>query len=339
MRDVAARAGVSLKTVSRVVNGETGVSAALAERVRRAVDELGFRPDTGARSLRRTDRRTCSVALLLEDVSNPFSAAVVRSVEDVAGARGVIVFCGSVDEDAERERELVRAFVARRVDGLLLTPASADQSYLAPELAAGTPVVCVDREARGLPLDSVLSTNADGVAAGVRHLLAGGHRRIGYLGDLATIATARQRYAGFRAALAAAGVPADRRLVTQGLRDPAAAAVAATVMLRRAEPPTALLAARNTITVGAVRALRAAGLEHSVALVGFDDFPTADLLSPAVTVIAQDPAAIGALAAQVLLDRISGDVAPPRVRMVPTALVPRGSGEIAPPDTFVHRGV
>src|SRR5512133_3422646 len=190
MRDVAARAGVSLKTVSRVVNSETGVSAVLAERVRRAVDELGFQPDTGARSLRRTDRRTCSVALLLEDVSNPFSAAVVRSVEDVAGARGVIVFCGSVDEDAERERELVRAFVARRVDGLLLTPASVDQSYLAPELAAGTPVVCVDREARGLPLDSVLSTNAAGVATGVRHLLAGGHRRIGYLGDLATIAPA-----------------------------------------------------------------------------------------------------------------------------------------------------
>jgi LacI family transcriptional regulator len=339
MRDVAARARVSLKTVSRVVNGEAGVSASLVERVQRAVDELGFRPDPGARSLRRADRRTCSIGLLLEDVSNPFSAAVVRSVQDVACPRGVIVFCGSVDEDPQRERALVRAFVTRRVDGLLLAPASADQSYLAPELAAGTAVVCVDREAHGLPIDSVLSTNAEGVAAGVRHLVAGGHRRIGFLGDLATIATARQRYDGFRAGLAAAGLPARPELVVPDLRDPAAAAAATTALLRSAQPPTALLAARNTITTGAVRALRAAGREHAVALVGFDDFPTADLLSPAVTVIAQDPAAIGRLAATVLLDRIAGRGGPPAVRLVPTVLVTRGSGEIAPPDTSVHLGV
>jgi LacI family transcriptional regulator len=336
MRDVAARAKVSLKTVSRVVNGEAGVSPPLVGRVQRAVDELGFRPDPGARSLRRTDRRTSSVGLLLEDVSNPFSAAVARAVEDVASPRGMIVFCGSVDEDPDRERDFVRAFAARRVDGLVLAPASSDQSYLAPELAAGIAVVCVDREAQGLPIDSVVSTNADGVAAGVRHLLGGGHRRIGYLGDLATIATAGQRYAGYRATLAGAGLPVRPELVVHDLRDPDASAGAVHAMLRLADPPTALFAARNTITIGAVRALRDAGLAHSVALVGFDDFPTADLLSPGVTVIAQDPAAIGALAATVLLDRIAGEGGPPGVRLVPTMLVRRGSGEIAPPDTAIH---
>jgi LacI family transcriptional regulator len=339
MRDVAARAKVSLKTVSRVVNAEPGVSEPLAERVQLAVAELGFRPDPGARSLRRADRRTSSIGLLLEDVSNPFSAAMARAVEDVASPRGVIVFCGSVDEDPEREKELVRAFAARRVDGLVLAPASADQSYLAPELAAGTAAVCVDREAHGLPIDSVVSTNTEGAAEGVRHLLAAGHRVIGYLGDLATIATARQRYAGYRSGLASAGLPERPELVAHDLRDPVAAGTAVTAMLRLAEPPTALLAARNTITIGAVRALRAAGLERSVALVGFDDFPTADLLSPAVTVIAQDPTAIGALAATVLLDRIAGDPSPPGVRWVPTLLIRRGSGEIPPPDTSVHRGV
>ena len=330
MRDVAARAEVSLKTVSRVVNGEGGVSAPLADRVRRAVDELGFRPDTGARSLRRTDRRTSSIGLLLEDVSNPFSAAVARAVEDVASPRGVIVFSGSVDEDPARERALVRAFAARRVDGLLLAPASDDQAYLLRELGVGTAVVCVDREASGVAFDSVVAANADGVAAGVRHVLDRGHRRIAYLGDRATIATAGQRYAGYRRALAAAGVPERPGLVVQDLRDPVAAGAAVAAMLALADPPTALFTARNTITIGAVRALRAAGRTGSVALVGFDDFPTADLIPPGLTVVAQDAAAIGALAATVLLDRIGGDVSPPRVRVVPTVLVQRGSGEIAP---------
>jgi LacI family transcriptional regulator, galactose operon repressor len=200
-------------------------------------------------------------------------------------------------------------------------------------------VVCVDREAQGLPIDSVVSTNAGGVADGVRHLLARGHRGIGYLGDLSTIATARQRYAGYRAALAAAELAERPELVVQDLHGPDAAATAVTAMLRLTEPPTALLAARNTITMGAVRALQAAGRQRSVALVGFDDFPTADLLSPGITVIAQDPAAIGTLAATVLLDRIAGDPTPPGVRLVPTVLVRRGSGEIPPPDTSVHLAV
>jgi LacI family transcriptional regulator len=330
MRDVAAQAGVSLKTVSRVVNGEAGVSAPLAERVRRAVDELGFRPDTGARSLRRTDRRTGSIALLLEDVANPYSAAVQRAVEDVASPRGVIVFAGSIDEDPERERALVRAFAARRADGLLLAPASADQGYLAAELGTGTPVVCVDREARGLQLDAVVTDNEAGVAAGVAHLVAGGHRRIAYLGDRPGIATARQRYAGYRRALAEAGLAVDETLVTHDLRAPEPAAAAATRLLAGPEPPTALFTAQNLVTLGVTRALHAAGRQRSVALVGFDDFPTADLLSPGVTVVAQDPAAIGALAATVLFARLDGDGAPPWTRIVPSVLLARGSGEVPP---------
>jgi LacI family transcriptional regulator len=330
MRDVAARAGVSLKTVSRVVNSEPGVSPELADRVRRAVAALDFHPDAGARSLRRIDRRTYSVGLLLEDVSNPYSAAVQRAVEDVASPRGVIVFSGSVDEDPDRERRLVRAFGARRVDGLLLAPASADQSYLAAELGAGTAVVCVDREAQGLPLDSVVSDNAEGVASGVAHLVAGGHRRVAYLGDRADISTARQRHAGFLRALAAAGLPARPELVVPDLRSSELAAAAVARLLALPDPPTALLTAQNLVTIGAVRALHAAGRQRTVALVGFDDFPTADLLSPGITVVAQDPAAIGTLAASVLFDRIGGDGSPTYTRVVATHLVPRGSGEIPP---------
>ena len=151
------RPGSALKTVSRVVNEEPGVSAALAGRVRVAIDELDFRPNVGASSLRRSDGRTSSVALLLEDVANPYSAALQRAVEDVAVPRGVMVFSASLDEDPARERELARAFSLRRADGLILVPASDDQSYLASELRAGTAIVCVDREARRLAVDSVIS--------------------------------------------------------------------------------------------------------------------------------------------------------------------------------------
>lgn len=329
LRDVAARAGVSFKTVSRVVNGEPGVSALLVQRVEQAVEELNFRPHLGARTLRRTDARSSSIGLLLEDVSNPYSAAVQRAVEDVATAQGVVVFSASLDESAERERVLVRDFVSRRADGLLLVPAGDDQSYLAPEIAAGTAVVCVDREPHGLAVDAVVATNTAGAADAVRHLAASGHRRIAFLGDSPAIVTARQRHAGYREALDALGLPVDPTLAVHGLGHPDVALDAVLRLLERPDPPTAIFAAQNLVTIGAVRALRRAGREHDVALVGFDDFLMADLLDPAVTVVAQDAAAIGTLAAELLFDRIAGTAAaPPTTYAVPTHLVVRGSGEI-----------
>lgn len=330
MRDVAARAGVSVKTVSRVVNDESGVSPAMLRKVRSAVEELQFRPDAGARTLRRLDRRSASIGLLLEDVANPFSAAVQRAVEDEAARRHVVVFSASLDEDPARERALAREFGARHVDGMLLAPAGDDQSHLADELRAGTAIVCIDRQARNLPVDSVVSTNTIGAAEGVRHLGAAGHRRIAYLGDRAGIATAQQRFAGYASGLRAIGAPFDLALVVHDLRAPDIADGAVTALLALPDPPTALFTAQNLITIGAIRALRKAGSEHAVALVGFDDVALADLLSPGVTVVAQDPAAIGRIAAGLLFARIAGDTGPPQVRMVPTTLIQRGSGEIPP---------
>lgn len=333
MRDVAALAGVSLKTVSRVVNGEPGVSGELATRVTAAIEELDFRPNVGASSLRRTDGRTSSVGLLLEDVANPYSAALQRAVEDVAVPRGVMVFSASLDEDPQRERELTRAFSTRRADGLVLAPAGEDQSYLAGELRAGTAIVCVDRAPGGLPVDCVLTTNATGSAEGVRHLVEAGHRRIGFLSDRLAISTARQRYDGYLDALRTAGIQPDPSLVVHDLTDPALADGAATVMLTRPDPPTALFTAQNMVTIGTLRALRRLGLERTVALVGFDDFPLADLLTPGVTVVAQDPTTIGRTAATLLFNRIAGDTSPPATHLVPTTLIRRGSGEIPPPPT------
>lgn len=331
LRDVAARAGVSFKTVSRVVNDEGGVSPRLERRVRQAIEELDFRPNVGARILRQSDRGTATIGLLLEDVANPFSAAVARAVEDIAVPKGFVVLSASLDEDPARERRLARMFGARDVDGLILAPAGDDQSHLVGELRSGTAIVCVDREARGLPVDSVLATNAVGAADAVRHLATAGHRRIAYVGDRSTIATAQQRFTGYCDALAVLGLPADPALVVHGIRDAAVADGAITALLTRPDPPSALFTAQNLVTVGALRALRRLGREHSVALVGFDDVLLADMLEPGVTVVAQDATAMGRIAAGLLFERIEGTDRVPEVRLVPTTLVRRGSGEIPPP--------
>lgn len=330
MRDVAAHAGVSLKTVSRVVNDEAGVSAQLVQRVRDSVAALGFRPNAGASSLRRLDRKTATVGLLLQDVANPYSAALHRAVENIALARGVMVFSASVDESPEREHELVLAFAARRVDGLIIAPAGDDQRYLEHECHAGTAIVCVDRVAVNLDVDSVVVTNVSGSAEGVRHLLGQGHRRVAYLGDNCSVFTATERFRGYREALAAAGIPLDPALVVHGLHDAAVADGATTALLTRPDPPTALFTAQNLVTIGAIRALRRLARQDRVALVGFDDFDLADLVAPGITVVAQDPAAVGRMAASLLFSRLAGNTAPPAVHVLPTTLVRRGSGEIPP---------
>jgi LacI family transcriptional regulator len=330
MRDVAALAGVSLKTVSRVINGTPTVDPALVSQVQRAAAKLNYQPNLSASSLRRGDGRSLMIGLMLEDVANPYSATIYRSAEDVARARGVRVLGGSLDEDAERERELAAALFVRRVDGLIIVPAGQDHSYLLNELRMGTALVFVDRPPRFLAADSVVSDNRAGAEKGVRHLLGHGHARIAYLGDLTSIATAQERFAGYREALREAGRPLDHRLVRHDLHTIETAQAAATELLTGPNPPTALFSAQNLVTIGTVRALRTAGLQHRVALVGFDDFPMADLLEPAVTVVAQDPAAIGTLAAQILFRRIDGDTSGVQEHVVPTRLIERASGAIPP---------
>jgi LacI family transcriptional regulator len=329
MRDVAALAGVSLKTVSRVINGEETVAPALAARVHRAASTLDYRPNLTARSLRSSDGRTRTIGVLLENVANPYSSALHRAVEEIARSRSVAVFAGSIDEEPERERELALALVSRRVDGLIIVPSGDDQSYLANEQRAGLSLVFVDRPPRLLRADAVVSDNRVGAAEAVKHLIASGHTRIGFLGDLKEIATAAERHVGYVEAIADAGIAIDDGLVRFDLHSVEAAEEAARALMLGAAP-SALFTTQNLITIGALRALRALGLEHGVALVGFDDFLLADMLQPAVTVVAQDPSAIGAKACAVLFQRMDGDSSPAHTHTIRTRLIPRGSGEIPP---------
>jgi LacI family transcriptional regulator len=328
MYDVAALAGVSLKTVSRVVNGVSTVDPALTERVREAADKLGYRPNLTASNLRRSDGRTSTIGMLVEDVANPFSAALMRAVENVASERGVLVLIGSLDEDPARERKLASALIDRRVDGLVIVPAGRDHSYLISERRAGTCLVFLDRRPNLLDADAVVSDNRDGAVAAVRHLLDGGHRRIAYMGDETSIATAVERLAGYRHALEVAHVPVDETLIRPGSATEDAAIEATRQLLALPDPPTALFTSQNLVTVGASRVLRELGLQRSIAVAGFDDFPLADMLRPGITVVAQDTDQMGRLAAQILFRRLDGDTSPTETFVVPTRLIPRGSGEI-----------
>lgn len=326
MKDVATAAGVGLKTVSRVVNDEAGVTEATAARVRAAIEQLGFRRNDGARMLRQGSR-TSSIGLLLEDLADPFYALLSRAVEEVARAQGSLLLTGSSDEDPERERELTLDFCARRVDGLIIVPTAADHAWLAPELAAGTAMVSVDRPATGLNVDTVLADNRGGAADGVTHLIRQGHRRIGFLGDSRDIYTAAERLAGYRHAMAKAGYEVREGWVEMGKPDPVGISLALDRVLSGPERVSALMCGNSRITVAALRVL-AAG-DRRAAVVGFDDFELADMLPTPVTVVAQDPVLLGRMAAELLFRRMRGEQGTVQRLQVPTRLIPRGSGEVS----------
>lgn len=342
MRDVAALAGVSLKTVSRVVNAESGVSPALAARVRKAAEQLAYRPDFTASNLRRADRRTGTIGLMVEDVGNEFSATVHAGVEDAANERGVAVLTASTADDPDRERDVVRAFSSRRVDGLVAVPSGGDDSSLWIERDIGVPLVFVDRAPKGVVADCVLTNNREGTHEAIAHLAAQGHRKIAFLGGVSRLETAQDRYEGFIDAMSNAGMASRPEWMVRDLRNPQQARDVVSRLLADTERPTAIFAAQNLLCMGAFRAMSEANLHRSVALVGFDDFALADMLDPAVTVVAQNPREIGYRAAELLFQRMADDLQVPeserqparsrdaRTHVVPSHLVVRASSLIPP---------
>jgi LacI family transcriptional regulator len=239
----------------------------------------------------------------------------------------MITLAASTEDDPAVELERLEGFVARRLDGLVLMTVRADHDLLVREIERGFPVVLVDRPANDLDCDTVTSDNAQGILAAVDHVRSRGHERIAFLANVQTISTSRERAAAFRSATQdLVGCSAITGLTTE------TEVIAAVEGLMSAEaPPTAIISGRNDISIATVRALQRLGLEETVALVGFDEVPLADLIRPGLTVIAQDPDAMGELAARRLLARIRGEELPAEHVTVPTRLIARGSGEIRPP--------
>ena len=319
--DVAARAGVSVATVSRTLNGNVTVAPGLAARVRAAAAELGYQPNGLARSLRK--RKTAVLALIISDVENPFFTAIARGVEDVAMAAGYsVVLCNS-DENLDKERRYLDVAVEERVAGVVLSPTAAGTNVDAL-LGRGTPVVAVDRPLPGV--DQVLVNTRLAAAEATAHLIRGGYRHIGCVTGPAGVPTADDRLAGYRDALGGAGRDEDAHLVRRADYRAEGAGLAAAEMLRGG-PVDALLVANSTQAIGVLDALRTAGarLGTDVGVVAFDDSPWATLIDPPLTVVAQPAYELGAVAARLLLDRIGGATSEVVTRTLAAALIERGS--------------
>lgn len=324
MADVARIAGVSLKTVSRVINNVPTVDPQLVGKVNAAVAELGFRRNDMARSLR-AGSSSATVGLLIEDLGNPFYAGIAAGAAQYALDRDTLLITASSEEDAARERRLLLELCERRVDGLLVVPAAdADHVYLRPEIERGTPIVFLDRPPRNLRADTVLIDNAAGARTAVEHLAAAGHTRIAVVSDWLSISAMAERLGAAEKALEQAGLPYRPDLIKYGVHTVADATAAVSAMLDGPEPPTAVFALNNRLTLGALSAL--GGRTARVELVGFDDFETAAFVPWPLTVVSYDVPEIGRIGARLLFDRIAGDRSRPKTVVLPTELVVRSAG-------------
>ena len=307
IRDVARRAGVSPMTVSRVINDSTRVNPETRRRVEAAIAELGYVPSRLARSL--SAQRTGTLALIVPDVANPFFTLIVRGAEDVARRAGYRVILCDTRADLAIEREVIEEMIAHRADGILIAPVSdRSRDHLRRLAKFGVPFVLIDRTVDGVDADVVLGDSLGGARRLVDHLISLGHRRIGLIVESDEVSTARDRRRGYEAALAEAGIPLDPALVAHATVDPAGGVDGMTRLLALEERPTAVFTVNNLVALGAIEAVRAAGLEvpDDVALVCFDDIDYASRLYPFLTVMEQPAETFGTLSTQLLLERIDG---------------------------------
>ncbi|BDZ38002.1 LacI family DNA-binding transcriptional regulator [Microbacterium suwonense] len=329
VEDVARLAGVSAKTVSRVFAQRELVAAETVERVLAAAKRLRFRPNTLARGLRRGGG-TNVVGFIMGELSNPFYYKVASGIEKELAAHGYSLVVATTDDTAEGEERVADTLLAQRIGALLLIPVGDDQSYLEGERQLGTPVITIDRPARNLAADAVVLDNRSIVREATSRLLARGHTRIAYACNPASVYTQDERLGGYREAMHAAGIAnTEPWEVRRDDLDLPAAELIHELMARR-EPPTAIIAGNNRMTVGVLRALAGTARADRTALVGFDDFDTADVLG--VTVISYQPEELGRRAAQLALARMADPGGFIRQETLPTWIVERGSGERPPAD-------
>lgn len=316
MRQVAERAGVSAKTVSRVINNDRYVSDDVRGRVETAIAELSYVPNLMARTFR--SGRDPAIGVAIPDISDPFFATLTREVEQIARSRGVAVFITSLGQDGAEEQGRVEALLGRQLTGLITTPIAADQSYLRP-WQDRTTIVFIDRSPSKITADSVVEDDHSGAHQATAHLIGHGHRRIAFIGDTMATTTTARRLQGYRAALRDADVTEDPRLVLLG---PATGVIG---LLALAEPPTAIFSSNARCTIGVIPALQQAG-HRTIPLISFGDFPLAEAIQPPPSVIDQDPVSVGRVAATRLFERIEHPHRRlKRTIVLPVPLIVRGS--------------
>lgn len=327
MRDVAAHAGVGLKTVSRVFNNDPHVDPGTRKRVQQSLKALNYVPNTLARTFRAG--KDAAIGVVVPDLTDPFFAAAVAAIESVAVARGIAVVIATSGTDPEREQSTIGSILNRQVTGLIATPVAPDQSYL-KVWQDRTPLVFIDRLPAGVKADTFVEDDTGAASLATRHLLHHGHRRVAFIGDDLNVWTTRRRLEGYQKAMAEAGMKAGPELVSIGSWTAGTSVPALRKLLDRPKAPTALFSSNARCSIQLIPALQS--LHHgNLAFVGFGDFPLAGALKPALTVIDQDPHQLGLLAAERVFARL--DAPHRRLRrhnVLPLRLLERGSGELSP---------
>jgi LacI family transcriptional regulator, galactose operon repressor len=307
IKDVASRAGVSPMTVSRVINDSDRVSPETERRVREAIAELGYIPSRLARGL--SGRRTGTLAVIVPDVANPFFTLIVRAAEEVARRSSYRVILCDTRADLAVERDVIEELIAHRVEGIAIAPVS-DRSkpHLARLTRFGVPFVLIDRTVTGIEGDAVVGDSVGGAQRLVEHLVGLGHRRIGLIVENDEVSSARERRRGYESALEVAGLPLDPALVVEATPDPDGGFDGMGRLLSTENPPSAVFAVNNLVALGAIEAVRNAGLHvpDNIALVCFDDIELASRLYPFLTALEQPAERFGTLGTQLLLERIQG---------------------------------
>ncbi|MGZ5270151.1 MAG: LacI family DNA-binding transcriptional regulator [Ramlibacter sp.] len=330
IKHVAARAGVSYTTVSHVLNGTRRVSDDARRRVEQAARELAYAPSAVARALKNS--RTRMLGVLVPNITNPFFAELTRGIEDCCHRAEYAVFLCNSDDAPERQAKYLQTLVERRVDGLLLAAPAGDTEHLVQRLQAmHVPLVVIDRELPGLPANLVHVDHHAGAKLAVQHLVALGHRRIACLSGPSNFAVSRLRAAGWREALAAAGIAPDAGLWLEGDFDAAVGHALARQVLARGDV-TAIVAGNDLMAIGALRAAAELGLAvpQAVSVIGFDSIDLGAYAYPPLTTVGHRIGAIGEAAASLLLQVLEQPASAPAEVTLPAYLVERASTGPAP---------
>lgn len=312
--DVAREAGVSLKTASRALNDDAGIALGTAKRVRAVMSRLGYRPNELARGLK--GRRSAAIGMVVPNLADPFCASAVQAVQQVARSNGHVLILTSSGGDEALEREELEMFVGRQVDGLIIAPADGRNNTAEPLISAGMPVVSFDRPLSGSGIDSITVTNREAVREATEHLLSHGYQRILAIGARPHLYTGSERVAGYVSTMKRA----QRRRETYLVEDESALSSDA-IRDRLISGPgrlDAILTLNGVTTMAVLRVLRTLGKRPGadIALVSFDDFEMAEMLTPSLTVVRQPAAELGRRAAELLFARMKGKESSPRQQIV-----------------------
>ena len=330
IKDVAKKAGVSPATASRVAGNYGYVSQEKRRKVLEAIAQLGYKPDRIAQSM--VTKTTRTVGFVVTDIQNPFFAQLARGVEDAIWEHGYALFLANTDENLERENAILTALQEKRVDGLVLVPASSRYSSARNALInQGIPIILLDRASDGLETDTILVDNRQGAYTAVSHLIELGHRRIGMIVDNLDITTNEERIAGYRSALVDHNLTVEENLIKSCQFSQQSAYTLALEMLRRPDRPSALFTAYNLISIGTLIAIHDSGLRipEDISIVGFDDVEWNQVISPKLTATAQPVYEMGKVAGERLIARLKGDKSPPlEIRLKTRFIVRDSSGPV-----------